>query len=156
MDKILIIDDEQTVVDALSEALESLPFKVLTTQDPEEGLQLFHDQSPFLVIVDLQMEPMSGLDFVKYLIQYEVPNHQYKSLHSDSSEVNLNSLKDADFFVIVLTGFGSKETMHTFTSLGVEYFLNKPIHIQTLKGIINSLHRLKTTKDELYKLLSDS
>lgn len=155
MDKILIIDDEASVVETLTVALETLPYEIISTNDPKEGLSLFHEHNPFLIILDMKMDGMDGMEVIKYLIKNEVPNHRYNCMLSSQPHNTENTeltLRDADFHVVVLTGVGYKEMMQKCSALGVDYFLNKPIHIFTLRGIIHNLHRLKTTRDELSRL----
>jgi CheY-like chemotaxis protein len=159
MDKILIIDDEKAVLDTLSMALAELPFEIISTDDPQTGTQLFSWHNPFLVILDMNMGDISGIDFIQYLIQNEVPNHMIKDISADSlneSESNPLSLKDADFFVLVLTGYGNKEIMQQCASLGVEHFLNKPVHLATLRNVVESIHSLKTKRDELLEFSEGS
>ncbi|MFO7659598.1 MAG: response regulator [Candidatus Cloacimonadaceae bacterium] len=158
MDKILIIDDEAIVIETLKAALENLPFELISSQDPQEGLLLFHEHNPFLLILDMKMPGMDGMEVIQYLIEHEVPNHRYDCILSsqphDSEKPEL-TLRDADFHVVVLTGAGHKEMMLKCSALGVDYFLNKPIHLFTLRGIIDNLHRLKTSRDELSRLFKE-
>lgn len=154
MDKILIIDDEVLVIETLKDALSLLPFEVLVSQDPIEGFKVFHDKRPFLLILDINMQPLNGLEFIKRLIKEEVPNRKYNhsraALPIDTDSVD-KTLKEADFYVLVLTGYGSQDLMKQCRTLGVEFFLNKPIHINILRNIICNIHALKQNRDELNK-----
>jgi CheY-like chemotaxis protein len=152
MDKILIVDDEKTVLDVLSQSLEDLPFEIVSTEDPVVGLQLFSEHDPFLIILDMNMTSMNGLDFIRYLIQNEVPKHKLRVTHQVQEENYALNLRDADFFVLVLTGYGNRELMHQCSNLGVEYFLNKPVHLNTLRNVVETIHRLKTNREELIKM----
>jgi len=158
MDKILIIDDEVSVVETLTIALETLPYEIITTNDPQEGIRLFQEHSPFLIILDMKMDKMDGMEVIEYLIENEVPNHRYSCILSSQPHNQENAgltLRDANFHVVVLTGVGDKEMMLKCSALGVDYFLNKPIHIFTLRGIIHNIHRLKTSRDELSQLFKE-
>lgn len=150
MDKILIIDDEKPVVETLSEALQSMPYEIVTTQNPEEGLKLFREINPFLIILDIDMQPINGVEFIQKLIADDVSKHTYANPASrlpGNPEKAEHSLREADFYVAVLTSFGSRELMNQCRSLGVEYFLNKPIHLIALRNIVESIHHLKTSRD---------
>jgi CheY-like chemotaxis protein len=152
MDRILIIDDELPVIETLKAALDSMPFEIITTQNPEEGLKIFRNLNPFLIILDINMQPINGVDFIQKLIAEDVPNHRYSnpsSRFADNPEKSEPTLRDADFYVAVLTGVGSRELMNRCRSLGVEYFLNKPIHLNTLRKIIENIHHLKTARDAI-------
>jgi two-component system KDP operon response regulator KdpE len=61
-ERILVIDDEPQITRALRAALSAQAFDVRTANDPEEGLVLFREWTPDLVITDLMMPGMSGVD----------------------------------------------------------------------------------------------
>ena len=60
--RILVIDDEPQITRALRAALAAQSFDVRTANDPEEGLVVFREWAPDLVITDLMMPGMSGVD----------------------------------------------------------------------------------------------
>jgi two-component system, OmpR family, KDP operon response regulator KdpE len=60
--RILVIDDESQITRVLRAALSAQGFDVRTANDPEEGLRLFKDWAPDLVITDLMMPVMSGVE----------------------------------------------------------------------------------------------
>jgi two-component system KDP operon response regulator KdpE len=60
--RILVIDDESQITRVLRAALSAQGYDVRTANDPEEGLQLFRDWAPDLVITDLMMPVMSGVE----------------------------------------------------------------------------------------------
>jgi two-component system KDP operon response regulator KdpE len=60
--RILVIDDEPQITRVLRAALSAQAFDVRTANDPEEGLLLFKDWAPDLVITDLMMPGLSGVD----------------------------------------------------------------------------------------------
>ncbi len=60
--RILVIDDEPQITRVLRAALAAQGFDVRTANDPEEGLRLFKDWAPDLVITDLMMPVMSGVE----------------------------------------------------------------------------------------------
>ena len=64
-DRILIIDDEPQITRVLRAALSAQGYDVRTANDPEEGLQVFKDWPPDLVITDLMMPGMSGVDVTR-------------------------------------------------------------------------------------------
>jgi two-component system KDP operon response regulator KdpE len=61
-DRILVIDDEAQITRVLRAALTAQGYDVRTANDPEEGLHVFRDWTPDLVITDLMMPGMSGVD----------------------------------------------------------------------------------------------
>ncbi len=60
--RILVIDDESQITRALRAALSAQTFDVRTANDPEEGLVVFREWAPDLVITDLMMPGISGVD----------------------------------------------------------------------------------------------
>ena len=60
--RILVIDDEFQITRVLRAALSAQGYDVRTANDPEEGLRLFHDWPPDLVITDLMMPGLSGVE----------------------------------------------------------------------------------------------
>jgi len=60
--RILIIDDEPQITRVLRAALSAQGYDVRTANDPEEGLQVFRDWPPDLVVTDLMMPGMSGVE----------------------------------------------------------------------------------------------
>ncbi|HEY1986076.1 MAG TPA: response regulator transcription factor [Terracidiphilus sp.] len=60
--RILVIDDEPQITRVLRAALTAQAFDVRTANDPEEGLLVFREWTPDLVITDLMMPGMSGVE----------------------------------------------------------------------------------------------
>jgi two-component system, OmpR family, KDP operon response regulator KdpE len=60
--RILVIDDESQITRVLRAALSAQGYDVRTANDPEEGLRVFRDWAPDLVITDLMMPGISGVD----------------------------------------------------------------------------------------------
>jgi two-component system, OmpR family, KDP operon response regulator KdpE len=61
-DRILVIDDEAQITRVLRAALAAQGYDVRAANDPEEGLQVFRDWTPDLVITDLMMPGISGVE----------------------------------------------------------------------------------------------
>jgi two-component system KDP operon response regulator KdpE len=60
--RILVIDDEPQITRVLRAALSAQGYDVRTANEPEEGLRLFRDWAPDLVVTDLMMPVMSGVE----------------------------------------------------------------------------------------------
>jgi len=63
--RILIIDDEPQITRVLRAALSAQGYDVRTANDPEEGLQVYRDWTPDLVVTDLMMPGMSGVEVTR-------------------------------------------------------------------------------------------
>jgi two-component system, OmpR family, KDP operon response regulator KdpE len=65
--RILVIDDESQITRVLRAALSAQGYDVRTANDPEEGLRIFRDWAPDLVITDLMMPVMSGVEVCRMI-----------------------------------------------------------------------------------------
>jgi two-component system KDP operon response regulator KdpE len=63
--RILVIDDEPQITRVLRASLTAQGYDVRTANDPEEGLRVFRDWTPDLVITDLMMPGISGVDICR-------------------------------------------------------------------------------------------
>jgi two-component system KDP operon response regulator KdpE len=68
--RILVIDDEPQITRVLRASLSAQGFDVRTANDPEEGLRTFQEWSPDLVITDLMMPGMSGVEVTRAIRQH--------------------------------------------------------------------------------------
>ena len=69
METILLIDDEIDNTRVLSMSLRSEGYSVLTASSGEEGLSVFHRQKPEIVITDIRMPGMDGLEVLRQIRQ---------------------------------------------------------------------------------------
>lgn len=67
MEKILVVDDDPDVLEALKIVLESRPYTVITARDGLEGLEKVRQQNPDLIILDLLMPRLDGFGVVRAL-----------------------------------------------------------------------------------------
>ncbi len=63
--RILVIDDEPQITRVLRAALSAQGYDVRTANEPEEGLQVFHDWPPDLIVTDLMMPGLSGVEVTR-------------------------------------------------------------------------------------------
>ncbi|HWO57827.1 MAG TPA: sigma-54 dependent transcriptional regulator [bacterium] len=100
--KVLVIDDDPKVPWILSERL-SQDFKVVSAADGFEGIQLAAQEKPDVILLDVKMPGMDGLQVLERL--------RPAKLESE---------------VIMLSGHGESETVATAFRLGAAEFINKP------------------------------
>ena len=67
MDKILLIDDEADILRVLSMSLRADGYRVVTAASGEEGLELFKRESPDIVLTDIKMPGMDGIEVLKQI-----------------------------------------------------------------------------------------
>lgn len=116
--KILIIDDDDTILSFLEYYLSRQGFKVFTALDGQQALTMITQNLPDLVIVDAMLPKKSGYEVVKILQQ------NYKTLP-----------------VIVISGFVKDVNMQMMFKMepNVKEFLTKPIQPDYLLSKIHSL-----------------
>ena len=71
--KIALIDDEQTILDLYSRVL-GKEFEVLTAINGEDGLELIEKEKPALVLVDIRMPKMDGLEMIQEMKEKKLLN----------------------------------------------------------------------------------
>jgi len=104
MKKILIIDDEEILRNIFSEFLTEIGYETLTAQDGLSGLEVFNKDKFDLIITDLTMPRMNGLDIIKAIREI-----------------------DTDIPIIVVSGVHDIKEMMTAIHLGAWDYLVKPI-----------------------------
>lgn len=114
MAKILIVDDERPTLDMLSLLLEAMEHEVLTAENGEEGIEVFKSARPEMVITDIKMPGMNGIDVLK-------------------------RIKEADPLteVIVVTGHGDMDIAIQALNLNATDFINKPVRKEALQEALN-------------------
>lgn len=113
--RILVIDDESSIQQALKGALEDEGLEVVAVGSGEEGLARFWPGSFDLVLLDVWLPGMDGLEVLKTLKQRE------------------GQLK-----VIMISGHGTIETAVKATKMGAYDFIEKPISLDKLLVTINN------------------
>lgn len=65
--KILVVDDEESIVTLLSYNLERAGYDVVTARDGEEALEKAASEQPDLIVLDLMLPKMDGIEVCKQL-----------------------------------------------------------------------------------------
>lgn len=132
MKKILIIDDEKHLCWALDKGLSQEGYQVITTTRGKEGLEIIQNETPSLVILDLKMPSMDGLEVL---------------------------VKAKDIIpklpVIMITAHGSIDTAIEAMKLGATDYLTKPLDLDKLKIVVNHALTFSSLQEEFYLLRSE-
>ena len=133
MDKILLIDDEADILRVLSMSLKADGYRVVTAASGEEGLELFERESPDIVLTDIKMPGMDGIEVLKKI----------KALNDEVE-------------VIMVTGHGDIDSAIEALQSGASDFINKPVRDNVLAVSLQRAHekidikrRLKAYTHEL-------
>ncbi|MFH2059531.1 MAG: response regulator [Pseudomonadota bacterium] len=107
--KILIVDDEEIIVRLLSISLRSDGYETVTANSGEQGLAVFKSESPDIVVTDIKMPGMDGLELLKKIKEI-----------------------DPEKEVIIVTGHGDIDSTITALQYGASDFINKPVRDEAL------------------------
>ncbi|MCX7816618.1 MAG: sigma-54 dependent transcriptional regulator [Syntrophales bacterium] len=121
--KILIVDDEDTMRFALADALTSSGYEVETAKDGEEAVRIFSKDSFSVVISDVRMPRMNGMDVLKHIKQIspETP-------------------------VILITAYGTVKSAVEAIKEGAADYLTKPFNIEELEFTVKNVMAHQMTK----------
>jgi CheY-like chemotaxis protein len=105
--KILAIDDQKLVLIPLEVRLKEMGYEVITETDGVKGIELFDSFKPNLVIVDINMPTISGLEIVKHI----------------------REVKNSDIPIMILSGNTDDEMITEGFELGVNDYMKKPLSL---------------------------
>jgi DNA-binding NtrC family response regulator len=113
---ILIVDDEEALREGLGKVLEDEGYTIIAAESGERALAILHNQHVDLVLTDIRMPGMSGLDLLKKIREI---NHRLG--------------------VIILTGYGEIESYIEAMNFGAMEYVSKPFKMNELKFIVNKI-----------------
>jgi len=126
-DKILIIDDEASIRSSLQGILEDEGYAVKTAASGEEGLAILPKQAFGLILLDIWLPEMNGLDVLRRVRMMDNPPQ-----------------------VVVISGHGTVETAVKATKLGAFDFLEKPLTLEkVVLTVKNALRQQKLEEENL-------
>jgi DNA-binding NtrC family response regulator len=111
--KILVVDDSPQISKALSDLLSAGGYSVRTAPSAERALQILESATFDLIITDLKMTGMTGIDLAKQVLQ-----------------------KTPGMPVVILTGFGDMDSVINALRLGVADYLKKPFAIDEVMSVV--------------------
>jgi|ERR1035437_4718446 two-component system KDP operon response regulator KdpE len=130
--KVLVVDDESQITRVLRRSLSAHRYDVRTAADGVSARDTFHDWHPDLVITDLQMPEMDGIEFCREL------------------------RKESKVPIIVLSVLGSERSKVEALDAGADDYITKPFGIDELLARVRAtLRRSPTAGDEEQTLLED-
>src|SRR6188474_67539 len=124
MDKLLLIDDEADVQYSFQRIFDSPEIELTTASSGEEGVKLIPKLKPDLVMMDVRMGGISGLETLRRIRQM-----------------------DSKLLVILMTAYGTTQTAIEAMKLGAYDYLLKPFDVPKLKEIVhNALEAARAMK----------
>ncbi|WP_044746922.1 sigma-54-dependent transcriptional regulator [Bacillus alveayuensis] len=128
MNSILVIDDEKSICSSLQFALED-HYNVFTTTDPNEGISIIKNQEIDLVLLDLRLKDIDGIEILK----------EIKSI-------------DQAINVIMMTAYSTIESSVKAMKEGAYYYITKPINMEQLFLLIQKAFEYESLKKEVHRL----
>jgi two-component system phosphate regulon sensor histidine kinase PhoR len=123
--KVLVVDDEQNIRDGSERILKRVGYEVLKAASGQETLDLLAEQRIPIILLDLKMPGMDGMDVLKRIRQL-----------------------DESILVIVITGFATVETAIEAMKLGAYDFIAKPFEPEQLRLVVNrTAEKLRLTRE---------
>ncbi|MBU2573475.1 MAG: response regulator [Elusimicrobia bacterium] len=114
--KILIIDDEQDLLEALSELLEKAGYRAICAANGADGVRLNEQENPDIIVLDLRMPGMDGIETLRRIREH-----------------------DREVSVVILTANGSTDTIRDAVGLAVSDYLSKPFENGEFIDLIGDL-----------------
>ena len=112
----LVVDDDAATLEIIQEALMGEDLDIQTALGSEAGLEIFVKQRPRIVLVDLMMPTLTGMDLLERMLE-----------------------KDPGVEVILMTGHYSTESAVEAIQRGARDYMAKPLNIEKLRTRISSL-----------------
>ncbi len=128
--KVLVIDDERSIREHLEMFLQEKGFEVFSAETGEIGLQAFRDHQPDILISDIRLPGIDGLEVLR-------------QVKSENSKVS----------AIMITAFHDMETTIQAMKLGAYDYIHKPLDIDELEVVIDKVvdnRRLSSCAESLF------
>ena len=122
--KILAVDDEEDILELLRFNLTKEGFAVVCAASGEEGLKTAHSQRPDLILLDLMLPGMDGLEVARRLKKEEATK---------------------DIPVIMVTAKGEEADIVTGLEVGAEDYITKPFSRKVLIARVRAVLRRKAS-----------
>ena len=130
--KILIVDDEEIVRRVLSSLLKKDGYEVIEAEDGRVGVELAKKEDPDVILMDLTMPVMGGLQACRLLKEDE---------------------KTKNIPVLVITALGGENKTEAIDA-GIDDFVNKPFDAEEISIRVKSMLKIKKLTDELERVLA--
>jgi two-component system cell cycle response regulator DivK len=122
MKRILIVEDKPSSRELLRTVLEQLGYEVTEARDGEEGLELIHQQTPDLVLMDLQIPERNGYDVLQ-------------EIRKDPGLAHLP--------VLAVTASAMPGDQEKALAAGFTGYISKPVSLAHLRAEVNRLLGVK-------------
>ena len=133
---ILVVDDDADIVAGLTTRLEWLGYRTLSAQDGKTALSYIQEDPPDLVLLDLELPRLSGMDVIR-------------KLHQNREPSTPKGLEDTVPPIIILTAFATVKLAVEAMKLGAAEFLTKPFEYEHLAVLVSKVLKQRALVREL-------
>jgi len=129
MKRVLLIDDDVNICKVLSHQLRKNGMEVDTANSGQEGLTLFSEKEYDIVLTDIQMPDMTGIEVLRHIRR-----------------------ENRQVVIILITAYGSVENAIEACRLGADDYITKPFGHEQLMFVIEKAVRLRELQQENLQL----
>lgn len=132
--KILIVDDHPDIVLMLTDRLEALGYDTVSAADGKEALQQWEREAPNLMLLDLEMPQMNGME-----VLHQLASPARRETFDPASQSAQGFSESLPLPVIVMTAHGTISKAVEAMRAGAYDFLTKPIELDHLTLVLNKV-----------------
>jgi len=144
--KILVVDDDPDIVLVLTDRLQALGYTTVVAGDGQRALEVLDSEEPGLVLLDLEMPHMSGLEVLDRLAQRAQGRKGDSSGHLNGSTWRGEHLYPS---IIVMTAHATIPRAVEAMKCGAYDFLTKPLDVDHLTIVIQKALERETLKRQV-------
>jgi len=127
-EKILVVEDEQDLRELVGKYFGDMGYQVVVTSDGADALDLAKEEKPQIILLDLRMPELDGLEICK-------------ALKGDEATKSIP--------IIIVTAYNNQ--LNEALAAGADDFVAKPVHLLELSVRVKSILKVHHLTDELEK-----
>ena len=124
--RVLYVEDDEDIAEEIAYFLQSRVKELYIAHDGEEGYELYKKYHPDLILTDIQMPKMNGLDMSEKI-----------------------RAEDRDTPIIIISAYNDTNFLTRSISLGISNYLTKPINLSDMAHKIEKAYELQALRKEL-------
>jgi len=132
MEKILVIDDDDSIRETLQLYLSEIGYEVITANNGETGIKLINQNKPDLILSDLKMAGLTGIDVLKKAKELDPKNQ-----------------------VVLMTAFEDMQSTITAMQLGAYDYIEKPLELSRFNSVVKRALESRRLSDRLVTAISE-
>lgn len=131
--KLLVVDDEHLIRWSLEQNLKKQGYEVVTAGSGEDALRLVREEQPDLVLLDIQLPGISGIDVLEKIKEH-----------------------DEDIIVIMVTANSGLENAVSAMRLGAYDYISKPFNLDEMSIVVKKALETSDLKQEVVRLRTET